>query len=216
MFTNHNPIPDDLASATIVLFVGNLVPVKGPDIALEAFAAAVSGLVEPDYLPAHALQAMHLIVIGDGPMRRLLLKRANELGIAERVSFLGARPHEEVALWMNVADCLLMTSRSEGCPNVVLEALASGLPVVAVAGCWSTKTFEVKDYSIMVESDIHSIARGVVGVLNRACDKRGGRSSVGRVASWQKTAYSILAHMGESMGSGTVACLEPLVDTVRM
>ncbi len=64
-------------------------------------------------------------------MRRELEKQADELGIRESVHFPGNRPHEEVALWMNAADCLCLPSRSEGMPNVVLEAVASGLPVVA-------------------------------------------------------------------------------------
>lgn len=51
--------------------------------------------------------------------------------MADSVRFVGSRPHEEMALWMNVADCLCLPSRSEGMPNVVLEALACGRPVVA-------------------------------------------------------------------------------------
>jgi glycosyltransferase involved in cell wall biosynthesis len=64
-------------------------------------------------------------------MRKQLEKQAQDLGISDSVTFLGSRPHNEVALWMNAADCLCLPSRSEGMPNVVIEALASGLPVVA-------------------------------------------------------------------------------------
>lgn len=70
-------------------------------------------------------------------MRKQLERRARNLDIMDSVVFLGERPHEEIAFWMNVADCLCVPSRSEGMPNVVLEALVSGLPVVAadVGGC---------------------------------------------------------------------------------
>ena len=159
----------DVLPSSSLLFVGNLLPVKGPDIMLEAFteivgrgtcdverqqavAAGEAGEVGEDkpnlsrptsHVPrstaltsadAPALGRSHaprLFILGDGPMRKSLARRAGELGIANSVEFLGARPHDEVAGWMNAADCLCVTSRSEGMPNVVVEALASGLPVVA-------------------------------------------------------------------------------------
>ncbi len=56
---------------------------------------------------------------------------AQKLGCADRVFFLGNQQPDAVALWMNAAHCLCLPSRSEGMPNVVIEALASGCPVVA-------------------------------------------------------------------------------------
>jgi len=72
-----------------------------------------------------------LVIIGDGPMRKGLERRVRESGLDGSVCFLGVRPHGEIALWMNRAGVLCLASRSEGMPNAVLEALASGLPVVA-------------------------------------------------------------------------------------
>jgi glycosyltransferase involved in cell wall biosynthesis len=60
-----------------------------------------------------------------------LQRLAEKLGIADHVQFLGQLPQDQVALWMNAADCLVLPSKSEGTPNVVLEALACGTPVVA-------------------------------------------------------------------------------------
>jgi len=106
-------------TSRIILFVGNLAPVKGPEVALRAFATS------------RQTSNIQMVVIGEGAMSRRLEKQAAALGIGDAVCFLGSRPHDEVALWMNAADCLCLTSRSEGMANVVLEALASGLPVVA-------------------------------------------------------------------------------------
>jgi glycosyltransferase involved in cell wall biosynthesis len=131
----------------LVLFVGNLVPVKGPDIMLRAFMqlqgheqiddrpktidkrqeSNVYGPMSIRYPPS----APHLVFIGSGPMERTLRADAKRWGIADRVTFAGSRPHDELPLWMNVASVLCLTSRSEGMPNVLLEAIACGLPVVA-------------------------------------------------------------------------------------
>src|SRR5690606_4533074 len=61
----------------------------------------------------------------------VLARRAHQLGIAERVQLAGARPHDELPTWMQAADLLSLPSHNEGVPNVVLEAMACGLPVVA-------------------------------------------------------------------------------------
>jgi glycosyltransferase involved in cell wall biosynthesis len=130
----------------LALFVGNLVPVKGPDILLSAFAELVNryslmvngGNPErksdgnsTDHRIDESTNQSLLLLLGDGPFRKQLQRQARNLGMAEHVRFLGQRSHDEIALWMNAADCLCLPSRSEGVPNVVLEALTSGLPVVA-------------------------------------------------------------------------------------
>jgi len=114
------------AEDRVVLFVGNLVPVKGPDLLIEAWAELQAGRSGRRDEPG-----LRLVVIGDGPMRGRISRQAARLRVSGSVSLLGSRPHEEVALWMNAADALCLCSRNEGMPNVVLEALASGLPVAA-------------------------------------------------------------------------------------
>ena len=101
----------------IVLFVGNLLPVKNPHLLLRAFAE----------LPADS----RLVLAGKGPLRAELEALATELGIASRTRFLGPQTATQIATWMRAADVLCMTSHNEGLPNVVLEARACGLPVVA-------------------------------------------------------------------------------------
>jgi glycosyltransferase involved in cell wall biosynthesis len=108
------------AATKVVLFVGRLEPVKDPRLLLETFAAASSRL--PD---------MRLVMLGDGNLRQQVTRWAAELGIAERVHLLGARPHDDVARAMHAADALLVTSRSEASARVALEALGAGLPVVS-------------------------------------------------------------------------------------
>jgi glycosyltransferase involved in cell wall biosynthesis len=103
----------------VVLFVGNLVPVKAPGLLLEAFAQTRAGT------------AQVLVLLGSGPMQKGLQALAARLCVAGRVRFAGTVPHGDVPAWINAADLLCLPSWSEGCPNVVLEALACGTPVVA-------------------------------------------------------------------------------------
>ncbi len=109
------------AESGLILHVGRLVEKKGTKVLLEA-------------LRMNALTGARLVIIGDGPLRGALEREARELG--DRVRFLGALPSEEIANWMRRASVLAAPSvtapdgDAEGLPNVVVEAAASGLPVV--------------------------------------------------------------------------------------
>jgi glycosyltransferase involved in cell wall biosynthesis len=105
-------------AARIALTVSALAPVKGVARLIEAM-----GLM-PDERAA-------LYVIGDGPEKASLQTRIVSLGLSDRVFLLGARPQRELAEWYAAADVFCLASHREGCPNVVIESLACGLPVVA-------------------------------------------------------------------------------------
>jgi glycosyltransferase involved in cell wall biosynthesis len=100
----------------VLLAVGNLVPEKDHALALDALAQ---------------LPGVTLLVAGDGPLRAELARHASREGVADRVRFLGSVPQAMLIEYYNAADALVLTSRREGMPNVVLEALACGTPVVA-------------------------------------------------------------------------------------
>jgi glycosyltransferase involved in cell wall biosynthesis len=111
--------PDRALSGTpIILGVGSLLSLKRWDRLLKAAAE----------LKRRGLD-FQVEIAGDGPMRSSLESLAQELGIAERVTFLGHVPRVEDRLC--AASLLAHTSDSEGCPNAVIEAMAAGLPVVA-------------------------------------------------------------------------------------
>ncbi|WP_275829373.1 glycosyltransferase [Roseisolibacter sp. H3M3-2] len=113
---------DDRARAAGPVFVGAgfLVPQKGFDDLLRAF-----------HVVAAAEPAACLRIVGDGPERGTLARLAAELGIADRVEWLGQLPRDEVARAFRAADVFVLSSRHESLGMVVIEALASGLPVVA-------------------------------------------------------------------------------------
>jgi glycosyltransferase involved in cell wall biosynthesis len=80
---------------------------------------------------AHLDGRAQLEIVGDGPRRAEYEALARELGVAERVCFAGVRPKPELAERMRASDLFVLASRFENNPCVVLEAMASGLPVVA-------------------------------------------------------------------------------------
>ena len=102
-------------------YVGRLNPVKDLGTMLDAFAA----------LPADVSSLARLYMVGDGPERAMLEARRDALGLGERVTFLGAR--SDVSEVLMAADGFVMSSKSEGLPMSLLEAMAAGVPCIATA-----------------------------------------------------------------------------------
>src|SRR5690606_10249316 len=99
--------------APILLWVGRMVDVKGIDVLL----AAMEKLA-----PEH--ECLRLYLVGDGPLRGHLQAQAVAHGISGRVRFAGSAPHSELGDWYRAADWTVLSSRSEGVPNVLLESHA--------------------------------------------------------------------------------------------
>lgn len=114
-----------LDDAPAVIFVGRLIRKKGVDILLSAAARV------------HAKLPIWVLVVGDGPERASLKRQAEELGIGSRVRFAGFVQPNSLPEVYAAADLFVLPSRSEPWGVVVLEALASGLPVVVteLVGC---------------------------------------------------------------------------------
>jgi glycosyltransferase involved in cell wall biosynthesis len=108
------------ADEPFLLFVGNLVPVKGLDVLIEAC----------DRL-RQAGRRFACCLIGQGALRSVLEREVACRGLTGVMRFLGARPQDQLADWYRAADLFVLPSRSEGVPNVLLEARACGTPFVA-------------------------------------------------------------------------------------
>jgi glycosyltransferase involved in cell wall biosynthesis len=118
-----SPWPAELGDdrRPIVLFVGRLHPVKG----IKYLVAALGKLKR------EARLAFRTLIIGEGPEQPTLLLARRALGLDADVQFLGPRPHHEIADWLRLAHAACLPSLNEGMPNVVIEAQACGVPVVA-------------------------------------------------------------------------------------
>lgn len=122
-FTPEGPNLRDalgLAGKHVVLCVTRLVPIKNLHMMLAAIARARK--TDPTIV---------LVLVGEGPLRSDLEQRAAELGIADAVRFAGYVPQAETAAWYRSADVFALSSDFDNSPNVVLEAMATGLPIVA-------------------------------------------------------------------------------------
>ncbi|MBU2709916.1 glycosyltransferase family 4 protein [Zooshikella harenae] len=101
-----------------LLSVGNTIELKGHHLVIEALTK---------------LPEAQLVVIGEGSERIKYQQLAEQLGVADRVAFTGNIQQGDLVQYYNAADVLVLASRREGCPNVVLEAMACGTPVIATA-----------------------------------------------------------------------------------
>jgi glycosyltransferase involved in cell wall biosynthesis len=129
--TNRLGIP---ASTRILVSVGRLDRQKDPLLLLDALKAALKAQPE-----------LHLILVGDGIQRPRVEASCRLEELIGKVSLLGARPPEEIADLLRAADLFVLCSAYEGMPIVVLEALATGLPVV---------TTNVGEVRLVVQNDV--------------------------------------------------------------
>ena len=162
------------ASKKIVLFVGRLHPVKGLKVLLEA-ASILKKENRLDFV---------IVLIGEGPLLQSLSNSAEALGISDSVIFIGPQPQTIVAQWMHAANLLCLPSHMEGLPNVILEALAQSLPVVAsnVGGIPEVITHN-KNGLLVPANQADKLAEALVCCLTKAWDKKQLAQSV-EFAQW--------------------------------
>lgn len=104
-------------SDRFIVFVGRLDKIKNVDRLIRVLSK-----LDMDF---------KLVVVGDGPERGNLERMVSRLGLEDRVTLIGSRPHEECLSIMRSSEVLVLPSSSEVVPNVVIEALALGTPTIA-------------------------------------------------------------------------------------
>lgn len=168
----------DLAGR-ILLTVASLVPLKRIDLLIKAFS-----LMGRD--------DARLFVIGDGPLRERFENLIRENSLTDRVRLIGSRNQAELAEWYSAADLFCLTSSREGSPNVVSEALACGLPVIATDTGGVRDLIGGADSCRLVSTDItpEDLAVEISQALKALPDRRAIAASGRR--SWDDAAQEIL------------------------
>jgi len=130
----------------LVGWVGRLIPVKGADVFLRALA-------ELKDVPWSAS------VVGDGPERRRLERLATALGLSDRVAFHGLL--NDAARLFSAFDLFVLSSRSEGTPMVLFEAMAAGVPVIATAVGGVPDVVSGREALLVPRQDPHALAQAI-------------------------------------------------------
>lgn len=129
------------ANVCLLIYVGRLSTEKNLDTLLRQFAAAA------DIVPE-----LHLALVGKGPREADLQQLAGELNMAARVHFLGVVPYTEVGNYLAAADGFVTASTSEVHPLTLIEAMAAGLPIVAVRSPGIADTVESGQTGYLAQS----------------------------------------------------------------
>lgn len=145
------------AGGEYILYVGSLIPSKG----LRELWTAFAGL-------AARRPALRLVCTGEGPLREELARLAGEAGLAERLILPGKLSSAQVRDWMVAASVFCLPSYSEGCPNVVIEALACDRAVVASDVGGIPELVNDANGLLAPPRDAAALATGLETALNRA------------------------------------------------
>lgn len=171
--------------APVLATVGALIPRKGQRFVIEA-------------LPV--LPGAILLLAGRGEDEAMLHRLAAQLGVAERVRFLGPVPHVDLPILLNAADVLVLPSSSEGLANAWVEALACGTPVVTTPIPGAQELITDPDWGRLVPRNGPAIAAAVSALLAE-------RPSPGRVQeavagmSWQANAAALVEYWRRLAGA---------------
>lgn len=184
---------NDVLFASVARFAAQ----KNHTLLLKAFAEG----------PA-ANRRAHLVLIGDGVLRRHLETQSNDLGLAGQVHFLGVRADIPDAL--GAMDVFALSSDFEGNPLSVMEAMASGLPIVSTAVGGVPDVFESGRHGLQVHAgDLHGLSECMTYLLkNREARKSFGLAAARRAR--EKFDVSKMVHAYEELYEELVDASHPM------
>ncbi|MGE3818751.1 MAG: glycosyltransferase [Isosphaeraceae bacterium] len=179
--------------APMILFAGRLVEQKGVDVLIDALD-----------LLQHVWPELRTLIVGDGPMRDTLVETAQAYDLDARLRFTGHR--EDVPRLLAASDLLVLPSRYEGLPNVVLEAMRFGKPVVATAAPGTTELVVDGQTGMLVPlDDPRALAQAIRTVLGDPGLRRAmGDAGLARVQAHFRVDAMVtkFAELYESLAAG--------------
>lgn len=174
------------SDAIVVLYVGRLIPIKNLPFLIQGFSQALE-----------SCPSLRLVLVGDGTEKAKVCRLVSQLGVTDKVIFAGWQPTDAVANFYRMADIFALTSSYDNFPNVVLEAMACELPVVATRVGGVPKQILDGVNGFLVESgDIEGLSQALVRLaesreMRRAMGEH-NRQEVVRVYNWQASARELM------------------------
>jgi teichuronic acid biosynthesis glycosyltransferase TuaC len=165
--------------AELVVFVGRLDTAKGIEELLEAFASLA--VRRPN---------LRLAFVGDGPGGEHLRSKAKHLGLEDRITLNGACSSQEVAEWLAAANVLALPSYNEGYPNVVIEALSCGRPVIATNVGGILELVNEESGILIAPRDSRALASAIEKAMDRHWDEHSISEQFRR--GWDEAADELL------------------------
>lgn len=172
----------------IILGVGALIHRKGFDVVIKALKKII---LKPE------LNNTHFYILGsegaEGDYRKELKALVINLGLNEHVHFVGAVPNNELITWYNAANVFCLSSRGEGSPNVLTEALASGCPAVAtnVGSVPEIMTSEPNLGAVVTVDDIDAITKDLSALLLTETDRAAQAANLNKY-TWDWCAKQVI------------------------
>ncbi|MGI9305370.1 MAG: glycosyltransferase [Gammaproteobacteria bacterium] len=170
-----------------LMTVGNLFENKGHHIAIEALTQ---------------LCGVRLIVVGEGDMRYRLEQLACTMGVRDRVKFTGLLTQEELVRYYGAVDAVVVASATEGMPNVLLEAIACGTPVIATRTGGIPEILAAPEAGILLPERSVGALVDAVQSLFRSKPERGQTRRYAEQFSWQSTTHGQLDLFTEVLSAG--------------
>ena len=170
----------------VVVTVARLVPIKNVPLLVEAIARV-----------RERVPNVHLVIVGDGPERSAVRALVGELGLVDCVTFTGHVPHRDTPACYRTADVFALSSDFDNSPNAVLEAMASGLPVVATEAGGIREFLGAGGGLVVPRGDAAALAKALERYLTDAAWARAVGAHNRRIASaefsWPASARQLLA-----------------------
>lgn len=171
------------------LFVGNFKEIKNIPFLIKAFSEV-----------GKEIKNASLILVGSGSEEEKFRELTDNLGIKDRVLFIGQRPHSDIPLWMNACDVLCLSSDNEGWPTVISEALACGKPVVSTNVGGVPEILNSPDFGILVQKgDLKGYIEAMKEGLIKGWDSQ-KITSYAQEFTWEKIAQALHGVYCEILG----------------
>ncbi len=168
----------------IILSVGYLHEIKGFHLIIEAMKT----------LQYETNQPIYFFVIGEDDQsfyKDFMYSKIAENHLQDNVFFAGPKKPEELKYWYSASDIFCLASSREGCPNVVLESLSCGTPVVATKVGGIPEIISDQELGILVERDVENIRKGIRSALQKNWDHNKIAAHARYSYSWEITASKI-------------------------